>query len=366
MCGLVGYFGKPHGKAEEVFRALLKVDGIRGEHSTGVALIQKDKVDIVKDVGNPYSLLKSAEYNFKVWPNLNIGYIGHNRWATKGDVTKENAHPFTHEHITMVHNGTVNMLHPFPGKFDTDSETICHSIAVDGIEKTWFNLNGAAALVWWDAKKKKLCFLRNKERPLYFATVEKGTGVFWCSEHDMLEWVLNRYGVSVDKDKLWFPEVNHMMEWHYSHKSNRVSYNMSVLEEFDWKKRPSYTPKKDSSEAPFVFGENSQKKKSVTETSSAGGGEEIKKDNVTSMAAWLAQVGQKVINMQVGVEERSQAKITADSLHITEQKFLGTYSKCKECGESLAFHYDEAHIVSDSKAVCPDCFETAREIGMVL
>lgn len=120
--------------------------------------------------------------------------IGHNRAATRGEITRANAHPFQDGNICLVHNGTLTDKTNLPDhlKYSVDSRAICHSMATIGVDATAKLLKGSFALVWVDHKDKSLNFLRNSERPLFFAYSEIEDCLYWASEGLMLDWILNR------------------------------------------------------------------------------------------------------------------------------------------------------------------------------
>lgn len=87
---------------------MLKLDTTRGKHSTGVARVpwnsdKRKDVEIVKSVGTPWDLIDRKpreyynDYHGTPGPYIQGNYIalmGHNRWATVGEIIDENAHPF--------------------------------------------------------------------------------------------------------------------------------------------------------------------------------------------------------------------------------------------------------------------------------
>lgn len=205
MCGLVGIFtqGATNDKELSLFKGLLLVDQIRGEHATGVIKVdpKKNEVTTIKRAVNAVDFLAEQEVkDFLEKDKTNI-YIGHNRYATMGDKGKhENAHPFQHEHITMVHNGGVDpmaldRLEGYSDKdVEVDSHMVCMTIAKHGIKKAVEEyLAGAYALIWWDSKRRSLNFIRNADRPLYIAVTTTGAMV-WASEKGMLDVFLERDG----------------------------------------------------------------------------------------------------------------------------------------------------------------------------
>lgn len=199
MCGIVLAGGNLSSGDLELFNQLLYCDVFRGVHSTGVMMkrLNESEVRVVKDALPSYALLLQDEYKAATRGTTTYAVppawlVGHNRHATRGAVNARNAHPFKHEHITLVHNGTLTnqSLLPDHRKYEVDSENICYSIATWGADKTIQNLDGAYTLIWHDNSDNTLHIIRNEERPFHLARV--GQDWFGASEEDMLMWLLKR------------------------------------------------------------------------------------------------------------------------------------------------------------------------------
>jgi glucosamine 6-phosphate synthetase-like amidotransferase/phosphosugar isomerase protein len=213
MCGLVGVFSASlTGPKLEAFRWLIKFDEVRGEDSTGIAarvkLKSEDtwKVYNLKQLGPSSNLFETYHELFdrhgriKKPELLDISLLlGHNRFATRGEITKKNAHPFSHKHIIGAHNGTISFgLENLPdGKEklvgDTDSERIFYAISEGwDLEKIFKTIKGAAALTWWNTEERSLNLFRNSERPLFVYHNRVLEAIFYASERWMLEKALDR------------------------------------------------------------------------------------------------------------------------------------------------------------------------------
>lgn len=210
MCGIVGTISSlPLSyAATNIFKYMLQMDIIRGKDSVGMISQTGDKITCAKSVMSPTDFLDSR----RVTPILTgqvKALVGHNRHATKGAVTANNAHPFEHGPISLVHNGT--LTYPMPQHstdFDTDSEAIAYNLSLiepDQAGDFIATLNGAFTLVWYDARDKSWNLIRNEERPLNLMQNTTGTVLYLSSEVGILY-------AATTKEKMVIDPETHIFE----------------------------------------------------------------------------------------------------------------------------------------------------------
>ena len=207
MCGLVGVFGNLTHREKTAFKWLLHLDVLRGPHSTGIAAVhlgeKEDIYGVYKKVGTPEEIYRAhpkdfvdGVYDYTATDCL----IGHNRYATIGEVNEVNAHPFEFENVIGAHNGTVNMwslkgLHD-AAAFKVDSQIIYSQLNHSAkLQTVWDAADGALALSWFDKRDRMLHLARNAERPLHYCYTKDRMTVFWASEPWMLETILDRVNI---------------------------------------------------------------------------------------------------------------------------------------------------------------------------
>ncbi|MBI29597.1 MAG: Glutamine--fructose-6-phosphate aminotransferase [isomerizing] [Alphaproteobacteria bacterium MarineAlpha5_Bin11] len=101
MCGIIGIVNKTD-CVKGMLTALSKLE-YRGYDSSGVATITNNKIDYRKVQGK-LANLKELIYNKPLAGNIGIG---HTRWATHGEPSNKNAHPFVKRNCALVHNGII-------------------------------------------------------------------------------------------------------------------------------------------------------------------------------------------------------------------------------------------------------------------
>jgi hypothetical protein len=235
---------------------------LRGVHSSGMFAIPEKhevQVPVVKRSYNGMEFLgvHDTKELLNAYADMR-GYVAHLRWATKGNVHRDNAHPFQHGPITMVHNGTLsNEKELGDWKFDTDSEYIAKSLAERPDPRDTIKLlDGAFALVWHDARTDKMYMTRNKDRELGYAYVKGKNAFMFASEWPMMQWLAWRNYIELEEiedvtpyDILEFPvddprsrviikaEAYVAPKWNYSQRSasptggagNTIPFTRKVL-----------------------------------------------------------------------------------------------------------------------------------------
>ncbi len=111
MCGIIGIITtNKRNLVPELVSSLRNLE-YRGYDSTGIAVVSDGTVRRVRYVGAPSDVLTDQEVARQldvIDKNYSIG-IGHNRWATHGKPSEQNAHPHVDcsGKIAVVHNGTI-------------------------------------------------------------------------------------------------------------------------------------------------------------------------------------------------------------------------------------------------------------------
>jgi glucosamine--fructose-6-phosphate aminotransferase (isomerizing) len=193
MCGIVGYVGPR--KARPLLLAGLEKLEYRGYDSAGISVLDGDRIDAVRAVGNLSALRGAIQAcGGDHAPNGSAVAlaererpgtgIGHTRWATHGRVTQENAHPHfdNTDRVHIVVNGIVENYIALKARLaaegavftsETDAEVIAHLVAhyndgdlFDAVRRAYADLRGHYAFVAMTADEPGVLVGARKECPL--------------------------------------------------------------------------------------------------------------------------------------------------------------------------------------------------------
>lgn len=189
MCGIVGFIGKEKRATEVLLHGLEKLE-YRGYDSAGIALINEDGLKITKVKGRISALKQAAE---GVSP-ASVG-IGHTRWATHGEPSKENAHPHQSAsgRFAIVHNGVIENYQQLKEEYladvrfasETDTEVIVQLMekmyetvqdTEEAFRKSVRLLKGSFAIGMLDRERPETMYVAKNKSPLLIG-VGKGFNV---------------------------------------------------------------------------------------------------------------------------------------------------------------------------------------------
>lgn len=131
MCGIIGYVGNQEA-VPILIEGLAKLE-YRGYDSSGVAVLQGEKIAVRRSVGKLMNLQNSLKANEL---KGTVG-IGHTRWATHGKPSEQNAHPHRSKGCVLVHNGIIENYQQLKQQLgkdgykfasETDTEVVAHLI----------------------------------------------------------------------------------------------------------------------------------------------------------------------------------------------------------------------------------------------
>ncbi|HEX4437908.1 MAG TPA: glutamine--fructose-6-phosphate transaminase (isomerizing) [Solirubrobacteraceae bacterium] len=185
MCGIVGYVGgRP---VRELLLAGLTRLEYRGYDSAGISVIDGDRIEAVRAVGNLGALrekLDGPAGSVALAERPATTGIGHTRWATHGRVSEQNAHPHSDDadRIHVVVNGIVENYMSLKQRLldegnvfssETDAEVIAHLIAdlydgdlTEAVRAAYGQLEGHYAFVAMSLDEPNVLVGARKECPL--------------------------------------------------------------------------------------------------------------------------------------------------------------------------------------------------------
>lgn len=220
MCGLIGTIDysatKFFHQDAEAFFSMLLLNSLRGRHSTGAFAVRNDgRSEWIKAVGSPYVLDQYKDWDTFMHriPTKYTAVIGHGRFATRGGVVVENAHPFKRGKIILVHNGTISNFdklkakHKKEGNFEVDSDLCANMFNFLPAEEVLEQLEGAFAFILYDEKENKIKVIKNYDRPLFLFKRKDRQQYLLSSDNSIFDWLKAKYSYTGSSETIQSGEL---------------------------------------------------------------------------------------------------------------------------------------------------------------
>lgn len=223
MCGILAILNSDSKVSSPLCNLVtdgIMVTSLRGTDSTGIYQSAMDKNGDMgiwqeKEVMQGSNFVRLSEVK-AIANDADTAFstVVHCRAATRGGISVETAHPFTHAPSpgknfdeAFVHNGTLATWNA--KDFKSDSAQLSSEVYKEGAAAL-DDLKGAWAVVWSNNTKKKHYVARNGERTLYYAFVEDRKTVIISSEMEMLSLLAARNKVKLKDDAIYMFEEHQL------------------------------------------------------------------------------------------------------------------------------------------------------------
>jgi glucosamine--fructose-6-phosphate aminotransferase (isomerizing) len=229
MCGIFGYISKNKKDSTDnlkyIIDNLFLLSESRGKDASGLAVIQKGTISVLKEATAASRLIKKEEYN-EIFRNLRkhliphetVGFMGHARMVTNGSMTKDvNNQPVVKDGIVVIHNGIIindsdlwEEHDEIKKRYEVDTEVVLSLLRsflneenslIEAAKKLYRKIEGAASLAIFFEDFDCLLITTNTGSVYYIFDEKSGEFIF-ASEYYFLQEFLKRSSLEKNVKKI--------------------------------------------------------------------------------------------------------------------------------------------------------------------